>query len=217
MDIARSFSFMFDDADRIKKILIGAVVGIIPILNLAGIGYLVQLVRNVQAGEANPLPDWDDFGTYFMDGLKILVGLLFYSIPVILLSIGFVIIAVIVSEIVNPSDVDDVMGVLSICINCLTFILAMIPYIFLPAMLIRYADTEQISALIKVGELWRYIQQDLGSYVIVLAISLAVSIFIAPLGLIACVIGVFVTQWWAYLVSGHLTGQYARQNMSSFV
>jgi hypothetical protein len=46
----------------------------------------------------------------------------------------------------------------------------------------------------------------------VVLISIAVILIVAPLGLLACGIGIIFTQWWAYLISGHLTGQLARSN-----
>ena len=50
MDIGLSFSYMFEDKDWIKKILIGGLISLIPIVNFAALGYVVQLVRNTRDG-----------------------------------------------------------------------------------------------------------------------------------------------------------------------
>jgi len=210
MDIGKAFTFAFDDEDKIKKLLIGAVVMLVPIVNFAGLGYMIRLIRNVQAGVEYPLPDWDEFGDHFVNGLKVLVGILFYSIPLLLLICVFGVVGTGLSNSVNTSDIDDVMGILAACLGCLAMLFGLIPYLFLPALLIRYAETEEISSLIRVGELWSYIQQDVGGYVIVLAIGFVAFNFLAPLGIIACGVGLFLTQWWAYLIFAHLTGQFAR-------
>lgn len=194
------------------KLIIGAIVIFIPIVNFAALGYMVQVVRNVRDGRDRPLPAWDNFGDYFVNGLKVFVGILVYSIPVILLACAFGAATAAVGNAVNPSDADTVMGVLSSCLICFSIIFGLIPYLVFPAMVARLAEVGEMNAMWRVGEIWTFIQQDLGSYVIVLVLSFVATSFLAPLGLIACLVGVFITQWWAYLVVAHLTGQLARNN-----
>ena len=120
MDIGSSFTYMFQDKDWIKKILIGGVVGFIPIVNFAAIGYMIQIIRNVREGQTLPLPEWDEFGKYFVDGLWIFLIFLVWAIPIIVVAclsgveIGHVGIQVIlrdahvttlaVHEFANPQD-----------------------------------------------------------------------------------------------------------------
>ena len=212
MDIGKSFSFAFEDEDKVAKLLIGALIALIPIVNFAALGYIAELVRNVRAGQERPLPAWDRFGEYFVDGLKIIVGWLIYFVPMILLVCAFSVVTIGVSGGVNSSDVEAVMGVLSICFTCLILPLAFIPYLAIPAILVRFAETGEIGPLFNFRSLWEFVQQNTGGYIIVVLISIAMLSFVAPLGIIACGIGVFFTQWWAYLVTGHLTGQLARSN-----
>jgi uncharacterized membrane protein len=158
------------------------------------------------------LPAWDRFGEYFVDGLKIIAGWLIYFVPMMLLVCAFSVVTIGVSEGVNSSDADAVMGVLSICFMCLILPLAFIPYLAIPAILVRFAETGEIGPLFNFGSLWAFVQQNTGGYVVVFLISMAMLSFVAPLGMLACGVGVLFTQWWAYLVTGHLTGQLARSN-----
>jgi hypothetical protein len=85
MDIGSSFTYMFEDESWIKKILIGGIVSLVPIVNFAALGYVVEVIRNVRDGRPTPLPEWDDFGQYFMNGLWLAIIGLVYSIPFLLL------------------------------------------------------------------------------------------------------------------------------------
>ena len=72
MDINRALTFVTDDDRWISKLLIGTVIIffsflIIPLFFFYG--YIIQIVRNVMAGEKNPLPEWTDWGKLFKDGL----------------------------------------------------------------------------------------------------------------------------------------------------
>jgi hypothetical protein len=81
MDYSKPFNFIFEDQDWFKKIAIGGLVGIIPIVNFALLGYCMQIARNVAAGAEKPLPEWDNFGAYFVSGAKISIANLIYLLP----------------------------------------------------------------------------------------------------------------------------------------
>lgn len=85
MEIGKSFSYQFDDGQWITKLGLGALISLVPILNFALIGYTVGIVRSVAMGTAEPLPNWDNFGQKFRDGLVLSVAWLIYSLPGLLL------------------------------------------------------------------------------------------------------------------------------------
>jgi len=77
MDVARAFTYITEDERWVGKIVIGAVISfftflLLPIPLLAG--WMVGITRNVMAGVERPLPEWDDFGTLFRDGLAVVVA-----------------------------------------------------------------------------------------------------------------------------------------------
>src|SRR5256885_15302463 len=73
-DFIQPFAFVFQDERWVTKVLLGGlfylagffIVGIFFIL-----GYCARLARNVIAGVEKPLPEWDDLGVYFTDGVKV--------------------------------------------------------------------------------------------------------------------------------------------------
>ena len=57
LDISRAIQHPFEDQTWINKILIGALIGIVPILGFATIGYMIEVLRNNAEGRELPLPE----------------------------------------------------------------------------------------------------------------------------------------------------------------
>ena len=73
LDLGQGFRFFFEDPDWVKKILIGGVFMLLSSLIVGAIfvaGYGVHVVRRVVRGEPRPLPEWEDLGVFFGDGLR---------------------------------------------------------------------------------------------------------------------------------------------------
>jgi hypothetical protein len=218
MDIGSAFTFMFDDQDWIKKIAIGggfilAAVILSPILIGLALflpinGYMLETLKNVRDGRAVPLPEWSDFGNLFSKGLMVAVIGLVYSIPAIILyclSFG----AQFALQEVD-SDMAGILGTLVACLACLQILFGLLAGALLPAGLIRYAEHNSLGAAFQFGEIFSFISRNIGDYIIVVLLTW-VAQFVAGFGLILCIIGVFFTGFWAFLVTGNLYGQLARK------
>ncbi len=73
-----------------KKIIILGVILIIPIVDFIGLGYFLRIIKSTLAGY-DDLPEFDDLGDLFLDGLKVLVvSIAYLIIPLIVLSVGLV-------------------------------------------------------------------------------------------------------------------------------
>ena len=73
-------------SDNWAKIIILGVILIIPIVNFIGLGYLFRIIKATFAG-IDETPDFDEIGELFIDGLKIFVVSLIYSIPIIIVGL----------------------------------------------------------------------------------------------------------------------------------
>ena len=209
MEIGSAFTYMFEDEDWIKKILIGGVVAMIPVVNFAALGYLVQVIRNVRDRRALPLPEWDQFGEYFKAGLLLFLIYLVYSLPALLLAgIAFIPIMIAGS---SGSDEMGAVGFLSVCGYFLVGLYSFLVGILFPAILVRFAEIGTFGSGFQFGDILAIIKANIGSYIIILLLMWVVQGIIAPLGVILCVVGVIFTTFWSYLVSGNLAGQYAAQ------
>ncbi|MFQ5613283.1 MAG: DUF4013 domain-containing protein [Anaerolineae bacterium] len=220
MDIGSAFTFIFDDEDWIKKLLIGGVILLFAIplsVVLVGIalflpiaGYMLQTLQNVRDRQATPLPEWSDFGGLFSKGLMVTVVYIVYLIPIIILACASFGVAFAMNE--ASSDAVDVLAIVNICLSCLQIIVGLAIGLFLPGALIFYAEHEQFGDAFKFGEILSFIKSNLGDYIIVFLVTW-VAQFIAQFGVILCLVGVFVTGFWALLVQSNLFGQLARKRM----
>ncbi|HEX5504664.1 MAG TPA: DUF4013 domain-containing protein [Thermomicrobiales bacterium] len=222
MDIGKAFTYAFEDPKWVQKVLIGAglvfaafltsiiLVGIV--LWIIVLGYLVQLVRNVIAGEQYPLPEWNDWGGFLTEGAKALVVAIVIFLPAIVLEILNFVVGV-AGSIASSSDSSGAgagVGAVGLCLGCLTWLVSIACALGLPVAIGRYAATRNIAATLRFNELWATFRANLGTYLIVWLLSLVTG-FISGIGFIACGIGLFFTVFYASLVNYHLYGQAYRK------
>jgi hypothetical protein len=215
MEIGKAFGYVFEDENWPKKVLMGGVFTLLSLL-LVGIpfvlGYVVQTVRNVIEGQPRPLPEWDNLGEKFMSGLMLLIIIIIYQIPSILFSCisqaGPMLVS---SQGGQGSDTTmaSIGSALSMCGGCLNFIWGIVVAIILPVVFIKFALTGQLGSAFSFSEFLPFIQADLGKYILTVVMTLVAGI-VGGLGLIACVIGVFFTYFYAQLVIASLYGQLYR-------
>lgn len=220
MDIGSAFTYMFDDSEWIKKLAIGGgimlaglilapiLVGLLLFLPLSG--YMIATLRNVRDGAPTPLPEWTDFGGLFKTGLMVfLIGLVYY-IPVILISCVSGMVQAIPAAAEMDSDAASAFAIIALCLNCFQFLISLLVGIITPAAIIRYAQYDNFAAAFQFGEIINFIKANIGDYIIVILLSWVAGM-VAGFGLILCLIGVFFTIFWSYLVAGNLYGQLARK------
>ena len=210
MDIGKSFGFVFEDEKWITKVLIGGLVSLIPIVDFAALGYAVRTLKNVAEGAERPLPDWGEFGDFFVKGLMVFLAVLIYSIPAILLStMGAVITAV-----ASSGSQDTVSGALAVCtaaISCVAVLYSLIVALWAPAAAVDYAMSGEFVAFFRFGEIWSLISANLGGYIVALVVAWLASLVASLVGAILCLVGTLFTSFWAVLVASHLLGQWRRQ------
>ncbi len=220
MDIGSAFTYMFDDQDWIKKIAIGGGITLVALILtpvLIGLalflplsGYMLETLKNVRDGRATPLPEWTNFGDLFSKGLMIFVIGLVYNLPSIIFSCASAGINVAVTNPNIDSDVASTLGILSACISCVQVIVSLLGNALLPAAIIRYAEFGSLGSAFQFGEIFNFIKNNLGDYIIVVLLGWVAGL-IAAFGLILCLIGIFFTGFWSILVSANLYGQLARK------
>ncbi len=231
MDFGKSFTYMFEDPNWVAKLGIGGailLVGILfswlvlPIIAAAIIllGYGLVVLKNVAENNPMPLPEWNDFGGLFMKGLYAFVGGIIWFLPVIILSccLGLANAVLANASAGSGSSSDTVSGltaVLTSCLGCLVSIVSFVVGVTFYAPLSRYAVNGQLNTFWDLSGNLKFIQANLGNYIIALLLSLVAN-FIAGFGIIACIIGVAFTGFWGNLVSYHLFGQVLRNASSGY-
>lgn len=207
MDIGKSFSYVFDDKDWIKKVLIGGVLNIIPVVNFIPTGYTLRTLKNVSEGQERPLPEWDAWGDDFVKGLMVMIAVLIYSLPIIVLNFIAGIISAVAGSSGSSQDVGTVAGLCMAGTSCLSAIWGIAIAIVLPAGMIKYAKTGEFGSFFRFGELFAFVRDNLGDYLVALLVTLGAVILASIVGSILCGVGLVFTIFWSNLVTAHLLGQ----------
>ncbi len=207
MDFGLAFSFPFKDEKWIEKIVIAAVLSIIPIIGwFALLGWSVEIGRRVINGDEEVLPDWSDFGGMLTVGFKAWLVSLIFAIPLILVWIPFGLVTAIFSS-TDGDAAAAIISLISLCFICLTFAYSIALLFFIPASFGRLAASDgELGDALNVREIWNMVSGAPSAYLIVL-LGYLVAGFIGSLGVILCFIGVFLTGAYAAAVQGHLVGQ----------
>jgi hypothetical protein len=213
MDIGRALTFVFDDDEWIKKILIGGIITLIPILGSMLIaGYAVEVVRRAFAASgADELPDWDDIGGYLVNGLVLAAGLFLWLLPLIFLIAcvaGGIAIAVSAS---GDDAVAALSGLILFGLMGLFFLIVVVwSAVLLPVLIGRYAVEGRLGAMFDFDNIVDEIRSIGVMPLLLLVVLYFVSVFIAQLGLLLCLVGVAFTTFYSYVVLAHGVGQVYR-------
>jgi Protein of unknown function (DUF4013) len=218
VDFGRSFTFVGEDPEWVKKILMGGAFTLACAI-LVGLpfvlGYVARTLRNVVAGEPRPMPDWGDLGGIFNEGLRLTAVYLLYTLGIVavIAALGCVVMLPFMALSGGHADVSEALGVLGglgmIGLYGLVMVVSLVLAVFLPAALARAA----LRGTVADGFAWRevlgFIRANLGNYMICLVIYLLAA-FVAHFGVLLCCVGVFPAVFWSYVVLAVALGQTVR-------
>jgi hypothetical protein len=162
-------------------------------------GYTARLIRNVIAGVVHPLPEWDDLGEYFSEGLRLCCVGLVYALPGIVLLMVFMIPAMIAQSADNEA-LQNIGGGMTACISCLIVPLNLAMAIWLPGALMFAVVERRFGAAFEFGQIAAFIKANVGNYLLAFVVSLVVRM-IVPFGMILLCVGIFFTGFWSVAVS----------------
>lgn len=217
MDVGKALSFVFEDGEWIKKILLGALITLIPVFGqFALVGYAIAIIRKVMADDPRPLPAWDNLGGHFMDGLMFWVASLVYTIPflIFICPIALVLVAPIMAG--ENQDLAAILagasGLVGLGLGCLASLYGILLSLLMPVLRIRYAETGEIGACLRFGEVFSFLFANIGSIIITMLLMWVINVVVVPvvagltLGLLALPASV-----WLAAFSSHLYGQIGRR------
>jgi hypothetical protein len=217
IDFGRSFTFVGDDPDWAKKLLIGGAFTFACAL-LVGIpfvlGYFSRTLRNVAAGASPTLPEWDDLGGLFEEGLRLTAVYLGYLLGMLVVLGALAAVAVlpllVTSSSGKPKDAVAAVAALGIvALYAILMLVSLVLAVYLPAALTRAALRGNVSDGFAGRENLAFIRQNLANYALAL-VSYLIASFLAQFGLLLCCIGVFPAAFWGYLVLAFALGQTVR-------
>jgi hypothetical protein len=210
VDIARAFTYVTEDENWQNKVVITLVVGFVPIINLAAIGWMLDLIRNMIDGQAHPLPDWDDIGNQFVErwvaGLMTAIAVLLYAVPLIVISVCVGITLALVD------------------FGLLRFVMSLIGIAYMAAAwmpmsigMMRYARTRDFSHYLQFANNINVVQQHMATMIVLAVYVFVVGFVINVLGNLDCIGWIFslLSVGINAIVIGHLTGQAAQEMTAS--
>ena len=168
-------------------------------------GYLARLVRNVIAGVAHPLPEWDDLGEYFGEGLRLFCVALVYVLPLIALGIAFIVPSI-VADSVDNDVLRNISGAMAAAMWCLIFPLSLGITIWLPGALLFAVVERRFGAAFEFAQIAAFIKANVGSYLLAFVVGLVVRM-IVPFGFILLCVGIFFTSFWSLVVTSYAFAQ----------
>jgi len=203
MDIGRAFVFPFEDSDWVKKLVVIAIISLIPVVGQVWLlGWSTEITRRVIRKDTVQLAGFDDLGDQLVLGLKAFVIGFVYAIPMFIFASPIPL-----SSVFAGSDsADTVIPLVSVCCGCLLLIYGILLAFIIPAAFGELAATDQLGKAIHPGRIFELLRGDFGAY-IVAWLGAIVAGFIGGLGIIICVVGVIFTMAYAYAIIGHLYGQ----------
>ena len=215
MDATRSFKYWLEDKDWIKKVLIGGVLNLIPVIGQAFMwGYGLRQLKNVTEGRELPLPEWDDWGGDLMRGIMVFLGYLVYAIPLIILSIfssifaGLGTTAAMNAARAGQASGTGIWGVCICCISIVNFIYSVALAVWLPAALLNYINVGSFMGFFKFADILAIIKNNTKNYITVILMWLAATIVAGIVGGIVCGVGTLFTLFISNLIFVHLLGQF---------
>ncbi|MBN1965139.1 MAG: DUF4013 domain-containing protein [Anaerolineae bacterium] len=218
MDIGRALNYTFEDQEGTNKGLITVIIGLIPLVNLAAIGWGLDLIRNMLDGATYPMPDWNDLGSQFVErwvsGLMIAIAAFIYYLPMLIINIILNGVLNGVFRVGSGDELSFLFGA-GMCVSCITGLLGIVyqAVIWLPLSvgLMRYARTRNFGNFFDIGRNINLALENLSTMLVLALYWIVYSLVMFFIGLIPCVgwlialasVGINV------IVMGHLLGQAA--------
>lgn len=201
MDYGKAFTFIPDSSKEwLNKALMGVAFAVAVIflgVGLIGLlGWAVGIARRVIRGEADPLPDWSELSIIIVDGLKLLVLVIVWTIPIWLLSL--------IGAFIDSNFV-------SIVLWCCSAIYGIPMGLLLVGAIGLLADDRSFAEVMNPMNAYKISSANWANTIIVLIVAGITSSVASTVGTILCGIGIFVTMPYGYAVAGHLYGQLYRE------
>ena len=217
MQVNKGFSYVTQDPEWFKKVLIGSIVTAIPVVEAISDGYQIQTIKNIRAHHPHPLPEWNDVSSFFKQGIGLRLIIYAIYIPTFLTTALAIVLtfAGLLGSFVEDANtrfelsISRLLGWMVIIPVIDAIVLVVLPIVFLivPALARRLADGHSVFSLFNPFPTIRLIFANFGSYVLS---RVMVFIVITIAGLLAGIItptGVGAMIGWLILAVGRFWGR----------
>jgi len=191
LDIRRALEFLTDDPRAQNKIALGGLLMVVPLVNIAAVGYEVEVTRRVARGEPRPLPEWNDLGGLFVSGAWLSLARLVYTLPIVAVAFamaaaGFIF--AVQDAQASRQQTLPIGPVLAVGIVLLVvglFIYGFVLGFLYPAILAEYARRGTFAACFYIAAIIRFIRRDPGQYALAWAAEIGLGLIVALISFVA--------------------------------
>jgi hypothetical protein len=183
-DLQDLVTYMFRDPVWVSKVVLGAVLALIPILNFVVYGYALRVINNVRNSREPVMPAWGgDFGKLWTEGLMLVIINFVYLIPLLLVNmiLGGIAAAAASSQSGGGSAVATVFGILIVLFD-LVYGVAML--FWLQGAFINYAVEEKLAAGFDIQRIRAIVMGNLGRLLLTVGIAIGLAIVISVISVL---------------------------------
>jgi len=177
----------FKDA---KKLLIGAILQIFPVVNFLSMGYHLRCAKSAMSKDYS-MPEWTNWGQLFMKGLMSAVIGIIYVIPLGVLAISFIGAAVL-AGLANESMLASLgaIGVGGIIVTVVAFV----TFYLLPLAILSFVEEDKFGAAFALGKITGKAKnmQYLTTWIVAVIYGVVVSVILGIIPLLGVGLGGFV-------------------------
>jgi len=190
-NIENAFKFVFKDKNWIIKVLIGAALSIIPIVNFIVFGYVLKILKDAKEGKEGLLPEWGDWNALFKDGVTVFIISLVYG--AIIFGLWFI------NTIISFIPIVGCLSIIILPVLLISFIL-LAPAVNIS--LCRYLSSGSLKDALQLKEVFNEFKSKLNDYMVVTLINAGISLIAS----MAFCIAPFA-YFWLWLVVARMFGE----------
>jgi hypothetical protein len=185
MDIGENLSdaIRYPFNDWVKIIILG-IISIIPIVDFVSLGYYLRIIQSTLVG-IDELPEFDDFGGLFINGLKVFIAnIVYFIVPIIFYILAY---SFAVSTTYGGIYVPAFVGIAAVFLILFIISLILAYLLFLPALVNMAIYDAELGAAFRFSEIIDRIRQiGWADYIIWIIVMIVVTVV---LGVIIGLIG----------------------------
>ena len=209
LDFGRTLGFFFQDPNWVQKLLIGSLFTILSMFLIGTVfvaGYAARIVRRAARGEPHPLPEWDDLGGMFAEGLSVVGAYLIHILPAVA-AFGILVIPVVLMGERNGEPSPAALLLLVLLVILAVVLLFALMFYFTAAFT-RLAVEERFGAAFEVENNLAFLKRNAGN-LLMAVLAFIVSNFIAQFGILLFCVGILPATFWSQCVGAYALGEVA--------
>ncbi len=200
LDFLGAFKFLFQDANALNNILIGAVMNLIPILGpIVLMGWHCEILQRLVKGHPKPIPklDFNDFLYFLGRGVAPFVVTLIATLPMtlivlVLMFAGMFGAALLGSALRLNEPGKEFLLFGGLALGFLLFFLLMIFFnIVVSAALVRAELTEDIGKSLDLGRVWRFARATWKDFLVAYLVFIPVAMIVMFAGMLVVFVGIY--------------------------